>query len=76
LETHGTVRLRVASSQPGQAQFSYRMEGGDWMPAGLPFQLRELLPWDSGLRVGLVVDGDAGSSGSFEEFSAREGAGN
>jgi hypothetical protein len=69
------VWLRVSSSQPGQAQFSYRTEGGDWMTAGLPFQLKELLPWDSGLRVGLVVDGAAGNTGSFQKFSVREALG-
>ncbi len=69
VEEAGTVWLRVTSSQPGQAQFSYRVGDGVWRNAGLPYQLRELLPWDSGLRVGLVVDGAAGSAGSFERFN-------
>jgi hypothetical protein len=36
--------------------------------------LKELLPWDSGLRVGVVVDGAEGTSGSFERFSLRGAA--
>jgi beta-xylosidase len=70
----GLIWLRVESSRPGQAQFSYRKGDGAWTNAGLPYQLRELLPWDSGLRVGLVVDGMAGKSGSFEKFSVLEAA--
>ena len=69
VEAYGAVWLRVSSSEPGQAQFSYRVGDAAWMPAGLPFHLKELLPWDSALRVGLVVDGAAGTSGSFERFS-------
>jgi xylan 1,4-beta-xylosidase len=71
VEPKGTMRLRVTSSQPGQAQFSYRSGDGAWTAAGLPYQLKELLPWDAGLRVGLVVDGAAGSWGRFEKFSVE-----
>ncbi len=74
VEAAGTVWLRVTSSQPGRASFSYRVGEGAWSTAGLPFQLKELLPWDSGLRVGVVVDGAEGTSGSFERFSLRGAA--
>lgn len=69
LESSAAVSLRVSSSQLGQANFSYRVGHGAWSPAGLPFQLRELLPWDAGLRVGLVVDGPPASTGSFSAFA-------
>lgn len=69
IDANDAVSLRVTSTQPGKAQFSYRVGDGPWAKAGLPFELKELLPWDSGLRVGLVVDGPAGTSGSFENFS-------
>lgn len=72
LKASETVWIRVMSSEPGQAKFSYRVGDNEWEPAGLPYQLRELLPWDSGLRVGLVVDGAAGDSATFEKFSVRE----
>jgi xylan 1,4-beta-xylosidase len=73
LDPGATVSLRVSSAEMGTASFSYRAGDGAWMPAGLRFQLKELLPWDSGLRVGLVVDGAEGSSGRFEKFRVVEG---
>ena len=72
----GPVRLQVTSTAQGEASFSFRLGSGSWTRAGETVPLKALLPWDSGLRVGLVVSGAAGSSGSFRhlEISGREGA--
>ena len=61
----GSIRLRVASTLQGEAEFSYKTGSDAWRKAGSVVALKALLPWDSGLRVGLVVDGAAGSSASF-----------
>lgn len=55
----GTVWLRVVSTTKGEARFGYRVGDGAWKDAGESVELKGLLPWDSGLRVGLVVDGQA-----------------
>jgi xylan 1,4-beta-xylosidase len=65
----GRVMLSVVSTEKGQARFSYKAEGGNWMDAGGAVELKGLLPWDSGLRVGLVVDGAVGSTAQFSNFS-------
>jgi len=63
------VQLRVESTDSGGATFSYRVGVDPWMPAGDPVRLRDLLPWDSGLRVGLLVDGAPGASATFTNFT-------
>ena len=70
----GPLSIRVASTTPGQAQFSYRLGTGSWMDAGGPVDLKALLPWDSGMRVGLVVDGKAGSRAGFRRFAVSDKA--
>jgi beta-xylosidase len=70
LSDKGPVTLRVTSTRQGEASFSYRILGGPWMPAGDTVELKSLLPWDSGLRMGLMVDGAPESSGSFAHFEA------
>jgi len=44
---------------------------GAWRAAGESVELKALLPWDSGLRVGLVVEGAAGASARFVRFSVK-----
>jgi xylan 1,4-beta-xylosidase len=67
------VWLRVESTENGGAKFGYSLDGSQWTPAGESVLLKELLPWDSGLRVGLVVDGTAGTSASFSAFALGPG---
>ena len=64
-----TVWLRVASTKKGEARFSYRVGDGEWRAAGESIELKSLLPWDSGLRVGLVVEGAHGGSAKFVRFA-------
>ena len=63
------VWLRVASTKKGEARFSYRVGDGEWRAAGESIELQSLLPWDSGLRVGLVVEGAHGGSAKFVRFA-------
>jgi len=63
------VVLSVVSTEKGQARFSYKADGGSSVDAGGAVELKGLLPWDSGLRVGLVVDGAAGSTAQFSNFN-------
>lgn len=67
----GTVWLRVVSTTKGEARFGYRVGDGAWKDAGESVELKGLLPWDSGLRVGLVVEGAVGSSAGFEHFGVK-----
>lgn len=61
--------LRVSSSQPADAQFSYSQDGNTWTAAGPSLSVRELLPWDQGLRVGLLNDGASKSTATFSSFN-------
>jgi len=63
-----TVWLRVQSTRSGEAEFSYRVGRGEWINAGGSISLKQLLPWDSGLRVGLVVAGSHDGDASFVAF--------
>jgi beta-xylosidase len=69
VSTTGPVRLLVSSTAQGEADFSYKSAGGSWTAAGKTVELKGLLPWDSGLRVGLVASGPAGSTAEFTRFS-------
>jgi hypothetical protein len=66
-----TVWLRVESTVKGEARFGYRVGNGEWRAAGESVALKSLLPWDSGLRVGLVVDGATGVSAGFMGFGVK-----
>jgi beta-xylosidase len=67
------VWLRVASGNLSNTSFSYSLDHKHWRQAGPPVSVTELLPWDQGLRVGLV-NADAGPA-QFTEFSlAAQGA--
>jgi hypothetical protein len=69
LKTEGTVWLRVTSAGDGHAQFSYMSGDSGWTNAGDSVAMQGLLPWDSGLRVGLVADGESGGDARFVNFS-------
>ncbi len=48
------VWLRATSADLSNASFSYSLDHNHWAQAGPPLSVTELLPWDQGLRVGLV----------------------
>jgi xylan 1,4-beta-xylosidase len=69
----GQLSVRVISTQKGEALFSFRTNNTSesWTPAGASIGLDSILPWDSGLRIGLVVDGVPGKTAAFTSFSMR-----
>ncbi|MBB5057808.1 beta-xylosidase [Granulicella aggregans] len=70
----GALWVSVASMTPGEAGFSYKIASGAWIHAGETVNLKGLLPWDSGMRIGLVVDGKAGDQASFRQFLVTDQA--
>lgn len=48
------VWLRATSANLSSSSFSYSLDHKHWIEAGSPVSVTELLPWDQGLRVGLV----------------------
>lgn len=48
------VWLRAISTDLSSTSFSYSLDHKHWMQAGPVLSVTELLPWDQGLRVGLV----------------------
>ncbi len=61
--------LRVITSGGEEAAFSFSADRKAWSAAGGSVSLAGLLPWDQGLRVGLVVDGADGAGARFVHFS-------
>ena len=61
------VWLRAASGDLSNTRFSYSLDHKHWTQAGPPLSVTELLPWDQGLRVGLV-NADAAPA-QFTQFS-------
>ena len=61
--------LRVTTSSGEEAEFSFSTDRKAWSAAEGSLTLAGLLPWDQGLRVGLVVDGAKGTRASFFHFS-------
>lgn len=49
-----TVWLRATSAGLSNTRFSYSMDHTHWIEAGPMLSVTELLPWDQGLRIGLV----------------------
>ena len=66
-----TVWLRAASAGLSNTNFSYSLDHKHWMPAGPVLSVTELLPWDQGLRVGLVNPN--ASPAHFTHFSLTAG---
>ena len=62
-----TVWLRAASADLSRTSFSYSFDQKHWTAAGPVLSVTELLPWDQGLRVGLV-NAEA-SPAHFAQFS-------
>lgn len=67
LPNTSTIWLRASSADPSQTNFSYSVDRKQWTPAGAALSVTELLPWDQGLRVGLVNAGE--SAARFSQFS-------
>ena len=67
--------VRVAVTAHAEASFSFSTDGETWSSASQAISVKNLLPWDQGLRVGLVVDGAAGSSASFVHFTTKADGG-
>jgi beta-xylosidase len=63
------VWLRVTTSAREETGFSFSTDRKAWSNADGSLSLSGLLPWDQGLRVGLVVDGTAGTQARFVHFS-------
>lgn len=66
-----TVWLRARSADLSKTSFSYSLDNKNWIAAGPALSVTELLPWDQGLRVGLV-NADA-SPAHFTQFSLSAG---
>ena len=50
-------------------QFSFSEDGKVWHNAGTPYDATDLPAWDRGLRVGLMLEGSEGHSGTFRHFT-------
>lgn len=66
-----TVWIRTTSAGLSKTSFTYSLDHKHWIPAGPVLSVTELLPWDQGLRIGLV---NAGASPAlFTKFSLAAG---
>ena len=65
------VWLQVRSNAGKQLTYSYSLDGQTWTAAGKPLDVTTLPQWDQGLRVGLMAEGDAGQTATFQEFAMR-----
>ncbi|MCB2407857.1 family 43 glycosylhydrolase [Hymenobacter lucidus] len=67
-----SVQLRLQAREGSQFTFAWSANGTSWqnLPAGgTAVDGRFLPPWDRGIRAGLLVQGPATASASFESFS-------
>ncbi len=71
LPTPGNVWLQAQSTGNGNAQFAYSLDGQQWTPAGPARNTRDLIPWDQGIRIGLVAGGQPGATTSFADFTLK-----
>ena len=67
-----TVWLRAISAGLSRTSFSYSFDRKQWIPAGPILSVTDLLPWDQGLRVGLV--NAESSPARFTDFSLTSSA--
>ena len=68
-----TIWVRVASTGQARAKFSYSLDEKNWNDAGPDVDLSQLVPWDQGLRIGLVAMGKPGGHSSFVHFVVLPG---
>lgn len=71
IPSSAAVWFRSASAGLSNTSFSYSLDHKHWIAAGPVLSVTELLPWDQGLRVGLVNAG--ASPAHFTEFSLTAG---
>jgi len=64
--------LRATSSSLSETSFSYSTDQKHWLQAGPPLSVKDLLPWDQGLRIGLVAAGPTGTHASFTHFTLAD----
>lgn len=65
------VWLRATSPDLSRTSFSYSLDHKHWTAAGAVLSVTELLPWDQGLRVGLV--NDEATPAHFTQFTLSSG---
>ena len=66
------VHVRVLATEGGKRlTYSYSSDDIHWIQAGDSIDVSGLPQWDQGLRVGLDVQGSAGSSATFRNFNLR-----
>lgn len=66
------IWLRATSDNLSSTSFEYSIDHRHWMQAGPALNVTELLPWDQGLRVGLVNAG--ATAAHFTQFSLNSQA--
>jgi xylan 1,4-beta-xylosidase len=72
LRAPGSIRLRSANvATKHHLQFSYSLDGEQWMQAGDEYDASDLPAWDRGLRIGLQLEGSQGLSATFSAFELR-----
>jgi xylan 1,4-beta-xylosidase len=62
------IELRVEASEPEHPIFSWREPGGPWHRLQPGLNSDSLVGWDSGLRVGMLVNGPSPSTATFTNF--------
>jgi len=71
LPAAATLHLRVQSQGGSRYRFAYSPDGRTWtelLPAPTTADGQFLPPWDRGVRVGVVAQGPAAATATFERF--------
>jgi xylan 1,4-beta-xylosidase len=68
------LELRVSSPSVGHAIFSYSLDHKTWIAVGPSLEVSNLLPWDQGLRIGLVSSAPPETNSTFTHFALSAGA--
>lgn len=74
LAATGSVHLRMEVWDGRRFQFAWSTDGRDWTPVkptgaeSADVDGDYLPPWDRAVRAGLIVTGEAGASGTFDNF--------
>lgn len=67
------IRLRVACIDGNRFRFAIQDAAGKWQELAGETDGSFLPPWDRGVRTGVYVSGEAGSTASFDYFTATPG---
>jgi xylan 1,4-beta-xylosidase len=68
------LQLRVQAQKGNQYRFAWNPDGRTWtdmLPANEVANGQFLPPWDRGVRVGMVAQGPATATATFERFDLR-----